>query len=217
MKVPKHKITHVPDGIYPDFFVGEKKGLHKTQLGIATTKKIVIYTGSLMKSKGIDYLLDAIPEIAHQYRNVHFVLVGYPVESSKKRVKDLKVENLVSFTGKVNYFDLPKYLAFADVAVDPKPDDACEGSGKIVNYMGAGLPVVCFNTLNNRAVLSGSGFFATPGNPKDLANKVVELLKNGAMSKRIGGKNWKRANELFSWNKSGEKVSQIYLKVKQRK
>ena len=47
----------------------------------------------------------------------------------------------------MDFFELPRYLSMADVAVDPKIDEAGEGSGKIFNYMGAGLPVVCFNTI----------------------------------------------------------------------
>lgn len=133
MNVPEHKVISIVDGIYPDFFVYKKDLPFKEQLGIPKSKKIVIYTGSLMQSKGIDYFLDAIPEIVEKYKAVNFLIVGYPVGPSKDRVKSLKADNSVYFTGKVDYFQLPKYLALADVAVDPKVNEAGEGSGKIIN------------------------------------------------------------------------------------
>ena len=64
---------------------------------------------------------------------MYFLIVGYPVEPSKKRVENLKVEDLVSFKDKVSFFQLPQYLSLADIAVDPKVDEAGEGSGIIIN------------------------------------------------------------------------------------
>ena len=217
MNVPEHKVISLLDGIYPNFFVSKDNGAFREQLGIPKSKKIVIYTGSLMQSKGIDYFLDAIPKIAQKYKEAHFLIVGYPVLPSKERIKALKVEDLVYFAGKVDYFQLPKYLALADVAVDPKVDEAGEGTGKIINYMGAGLPIVCFDTLNNRALLQKSGLFAKTGNSEDMANRVVEALKNDAMAKKIGNQNRKRVQEKFCWHASGQKLSDIYFKAKKLK
>ncbi len=217
MDVPEHKVMCIADGIYPDFFVCKKDLSFKEQLGIPKSKKVVIYTGSLMQSKGIDYFLDAIPKIAQKHKAAHFLIVGYPVQHSKERIEALKVEDLVCFTGKVDYFQLPKYLALADVAVDPKVDEAGEGTGKIINYMGAGLPIVCFDTLNNRALLQQNGFFAKIGDSEDLANKIVEALKNDAMAQEIGDQNRKRVREKYSWRASGQKLSDIYFKAKKSK
>lgn len=217
MNVPEHKVMSIVDGIYTDFFVSEEDVRFKEQLGIPKSRKIVIYTGSLMQSKGINYFLDAIPRIAQNYKAAHFLIVGYPMQPSKERIKDLEVEDLVYFAGKVDYFQLPKYLALADVAVDPKVDEAGEGTGKIINYMGAGLPIVCFDTLNNRALLQKNGLFARTGNSEEIANKVVEALKNDAMAKEIGDQNRKRVQEKFSWYASGQKLSYIYFKAKKSK
>ena len=178
----------------PDDKIGE-------EICIQNSKKIVLYTGSLMQSKGIDYFLEAIPEIIKHYHDVHFLIVGYPVEHSRKRAEHLKIENFVHFTGNVNYFELPMYLNIADVAVDPKVDDAGEGSGKIVNYMGAGLPVVCFESVNNRYYLAENGVFAKPRDPSDLAEKIFQILINDEVAITIGQANQKRVFEKFSWTK----------------
>ena len=63
---------------------------------------------------------------------------------------------------------LPQYLYLADLAVDPKLDDAGEASGKIINYMGAALPIVCFEGPNNRRFLGDQGIFARSGDPVEL-------------------------------------------------
>ncbi len=58
----------------------------------------------------------------------------------------------VAFTGKIPYDRAPEYLAFGDVAVAPKLS-ATEGSGKILNYMAMGLPVVAYDTPVSREYL----------------------------------------------------------------
>jgi glycosyltransferase involved in cell wall biosynthesis len=217
MKVPQDKVVSVRDGIDADFFVCRRNGLLKKQLGIPERKKIVIYTGSLIWSKGIDHLLEAIQEFAGESGDAHFLIVGYPLEPSLSKASELGVERIVSFTDKVDFFKLPQYLAIADVAVDPKIDEAGEASGKIINYMGAGLPVVCFDTLNNRALLGQNGVYAQPGNPKDLANKMMEALSEQIPAKQIGERNRKRALENFSWKSSAHELHQVYLRASNSK
>ena len=210
MNLPEQKLITVLDGIDPDFFYSLSGEKIREELGIQASKKIVLYTGSLMQSKGIDYFLEAIPVIIKHYYDVHFLIVGHPVEHSRKKAQQLKIENFVHFTGNVNYFDLPNYLYLADVAVDPKVDDAGEGSGKIVNYMGAGLPVVCFESVNNRYYLAENGVFAKPRDPSDLAEKIFQILINDEVAITIGQANQKRVFEKFSWTISGEVLLQVY-------
>lgn len=216
MGIPTNRIMTVYDGIDPDFFNTTQSGKIREEIGIQNSKKIVLYTGSLMQSKGFNYFLEAIPEIIKHYHNVHFLIVGHPVEHSRKRVEQLKIEKFVFFTGKVNYFELPKYLSIANVAVDPKVDNAGEGSGKIINYMGAGLPIVCFESANNRAFLAENGVFARPRDPADLAEKILSVLMNDELAITIGRANQKRVFEKFSWTTSGEVLLQVYRQAVQK-
>jgi len=213
INLPEQKLVTVLDGIDFDFFYSPPIEKIREEIGIQNSKKIVLYTGSLMQSKGIDYFLEAIPEIIVHFRDVHFLIVGHPVEHSRKRAKQLKIENFIHFTGNVNYLDLPKYLYIADVAVDPKVDDAGEGSGKIVNYMGAGLPIVCFESVNNRAFLAENGIFAKSRDPADLAAKIVRVLINDEMAITIGRANRKRVSERFTWAINSEVLLQVYRRA----
>ena len=213
MNVSESKVATVMDGIFEDYFSFKRDVDLKECLNIPKEKKVVIYTGSLMQSKGINYLLNAIPKIKKMYSNVYFLIIGYPVEQSKKIVNDLNLQDLVKFTGKVEFFQLPKYLDIANVAVDPKVDEAGEGSGKMINYMGAGLPVVCFDNSNNRLFLGENGFYAKSEDSGDLANKILEVLNNEDIAKAVGHINQKRVHEKFSWGRNGIELSKLYRKV----
>jgi len=213
MKEPTEKIRTVVDGVHTDFFdvtgVEELRG----ELGLEKEKKVVTFTGALLAGKGIDNLLAAMPFVLKRVPEAFFLIVGYPVEAAKAEVERLGLGERTLFTGRVDYFDLPRYLGLARVAVDPKEDVAGEASGKIINYMGAGLPVVCFDSLNNRNFLAEGGTFAENGSVAGLADGIVRLLQNPEEGERLGGMNRRRVDEVFSWDSSIRAVDEGYRQL----
>lgn len=205
---PKH-VSELIDGIYSNYFHDADNDQLKKTLNL-NKEKVVVYSGSLLGSKGINYLIESIPEVVENYKSVKFLIIGYPVESIRERAIELKIEKYIIFLGRIDFFKLPDYLSIADIAVDPKIDKAGEGSGKIVNYMGSGLPIVCFESSNNFNFLGENGVYAKPANTKDLGKKILFLLNNEKQSKEIGNLNKKRATELFSWNTKGKDLINIY-------
>lgn len=200
MGLPPERVETVIDGVHSDFFKEtDRDPALKGKLGIPMESPVVLYTGALLKSKGIDYLWEAVPQVLIERPDAYFVIVGYPVEESKERVESLGVGDRCIFVGQVDYFLLPPYLFLADLAVDPKIDEAGEASGKIINYMGAALPIVCFEGPNNRKFLGEGGIFARSGDSRDLAAKIVETLNHPQQAKEIGLANRRRVEEVFSW------------------
>lgn len=211
MHLSKARVATVIDGIHTDFFTQGTRSVDlRKKIGIPAEAPVVLYTGALLKSKGIDYLWQAIPHVLKRMPECIFVIVGYPVEESKAAVESLGVGPKCIFLGQVDYFELPQYLYLADLAVDPKLDDAGEASGKIINYMGAALPIVCFEGPNNRRFLGDQGIFARSGDPVSLAERIVETLGNPVRAKEIGILNQRRVEEVFSWNASIKTYDHIF-------
>lgn len=207
---PAGKVRTVVDGVHTDFFqVSGVEELRK-ELGLEEEGKIVTFTGALLPGKGIDNLLKAMPLVLQDIPDAFFLIVGYPVEDARAEVERLGLSGRTLFTGRVDYFELPRYLGLAQVAVDPKEDVAGEASGKIINYMGAGLPVVCFDSLNNRSFLAEGGTFAENGSVESLAEGVVRLLKDPGEGRRLGAMNRRRVDEVFSWDSSIKDVEEAY-------
>jgi len=196
------KVRVVIDGVHTDFFSQPpKEGLRK-ELGIPGNAPLVIFTGALLAAKGIWNLVSAIPEVLNKRKDAHFLIVGYPVEETAAKVKELGVVKNVHFTGMVDYFKLPDYLLISDIAVEPKVDRAGEASGKVINYMGAGLPVVCFEGKNNRRFLGENGIYATDDRIENLADKIIWAIENPGKAKKLGSLSKERVEEVFSWNNS---------------
>jgi glycosyltransferase involved in cell wall biosynthesis len=109
----------------------------------------------------------------------------------------------------VDYFKLPDYLKIGDVAVDPKPDAAGEASGKIINYMGGGLPVACYDNANNRRFLAECGAYAPDTTPQGLARAILELLQDPEACQQKGLAARQRVQKEFSWEAGGRRYEEI--------
>jgi len=142
-----------------------------------------------------------------------FLVVGYPVEESRRLVASLGVAEHCHFAGQVDYFELPDYLKIGDVAVDPKADAAGEASGKIINYMGAGLPVACFDNANNRRFLGENGAFAKDPTPEGLAGAILELLFDPEARRLKGEAARRRVEEEFSWEAGGRFYEEVFQRA----
>ncbi len=217
MGLPPERVTTVIDGVHMGFFDGTGRQDLARELGLDPSRPVVTYTGALLSSKGVDNFFRAIPHVLAQVPEAFFLVVGYPVEESRALVESLGVAEHCLFVGRVDYFELPDYLKLAQVAVDPKVDAAGEASGKIINYMGAGLPVACFDNSNNRRFLGEAGAFAPEPTPRGLARAILELLQDPDTRRRKGELARRRVEEEFSWEAGGRVYQEIFERALARR
>ncbi len=185
----------------------------KRKLGVPKTPKIIIYTGSLLPGKGINNLLEAMRLLVAQRNDLFFILAGYPENSVKPYIRQHCLTDYCRLTGEVSYDDLPAWLSVADIAVDPKTDASGEASGKIIHYMAAGLPVVCFDFTNNRSLLEEAGYYAKSGSVEDLASKMSDALENAPLAAQKGALGKRIAAGKFSIQQAGDELEFIYRKI----
>ncbi len=179
---------------------------------IPENRVVITYTGSLIPNKGIGLLLDVIPLVCEKYREAHFVIAGFPLDQIAGYVQQNVFKTRVTIISPLSYFVLPQILKMSDVGVDPKQVSTRQASGKMLQYMGAGLPVVCFDTLNNREYLSALGMYAQEATPRSLAEAIGKLIDSPALREKHSTANRLKA-EMFSWEKSAQKLEDIYYSL----
>jgi glycosyltransferase involved in cell wall biosynthesis len=180
-----------------------------TTLDLPTDKLIVIYTGALHESKGFRHLCDAITEARSRHLACHFLIVGYPDQLMRDFCQNRGLDGYCTLVGRVPYDQLGNYLALADMALEPKLSESGEASGKLLNYMGAGLPVACFNTPGNRQIVSDLGYYVPPQSGT-LADGIEAVIADPEKARDIGARGRTRVSESFSWKVAGEKVFDVY-------
>jgi glycosyltransferase involved in cell wall biosynthesis len=112
--VPERKALALHDAVdVQQYAVVEDQVSMREILGLPKEKKIVIYTGSLYKDRGIE----SIHELAKIFQEVLFVVVGGPKDRKDLYLrisKDLGLSNML-FTGYVSHYKVKQYLFAADV------------------------------------------------------------------------------------------------------
>jgi glycosyltransferase involved in cell wall biosynthesis len=165
----------------------------------------------LRESYGIDLLLSAAQAVAARMPLAHFLLMGYPnVEHYSARAEALGLTGRVTFTGAVNYFESPGYLALGEVAVAPKPLTQGGANSKILNYMAMGLPVVAFEDPLNRKMLGDLGVFAVPGSAASLAEGLLHLLARPERGREIGRALRDLVVKEFAWADGARELHEAY-------
>lgn len=210
------RVDLVGDVVPEQFFLTADKHELRRKLGIALEVDVIIYSGSLLAGKGVDILLEALIPLMADNTDCIFVLVGYPKEWVEKHVNRAGLAGRVILPGEIGYFQLADWLGAADLAVDPKPAGSGEASGKILHYMGAGLPVVCFMTENNMHYLEDHGFYAADelqnpaGRAAALSHTIQKALADAELRKKFGALGRSRIRSTYSVEAAGEQLLVVY-------
>lgn len=188
------------------FQLSEDGGLGK-ELALPADRAIIIFTGALLEAKGLSYLCETMLEVKKREIKGYFLLIGYPVDAVQDFCEKNQLQAFCTLVGRVPYDELGYYLELADIALEPKLSESGEASGKLLNYMGAGLPVVCFDTGSNRQILGIKGYFA---NPHALTDQIERAINEPVVAREKGEAGKTRVHDLFSWDAAGEKIHSVY-------
>jgi glycosyltransferase involved in cell wall biosynthesis len=200
----------LPDGVDLDRFYPMAADPALRQRFNLEGKLVVVFLGVLTEYQGVDALLAAVPDVVAAVPNVHFLIMGYPNEARyRAKVHALNLSSAVTVPGRIPYEEAPRYLALGDLAVSAK-QSLTEANGKLLNYMGSGLPVVATETPVNRYILGNDGRYAAVGDTQMLASQLVAMLQDEGLRRRSGAALRRRAEQLFAWPVQVERLLAVY-------
>ncbi len=192
--VPKEKVRFIPHGVDTRRFrpatVEEKAG-RRRDLGLPASAVIVVYTGRLLRGKGLTTLLQAFATQASRNPSLHLLLVGsgegqsLSVEDELRlRTRQQGLDSRVTFTGRVA--DVTPYLGASDVFALPSVFEALGLS--LVEAAACGLPCLGSRTGGIVDVIEDgvSGFLLDPGNQGELAEKLAVLTADPGRRQSMG-------------------------------
>jgi phosphatidyl-myo-inositol dimannoside synthase len=199
-KKASQQMVKIAPGIDTEHFSPQDSSELRKELGLAD-KKVIVSVGRLVHRKGQDHLIESLPEILKQVPEAHLLLVGKGpyLEHLAKLVALHKVENHVSFIGRIQYAELPRFICAGDVFAMPSRSRLAglEVEGLGIVYLEAsacGLPVVAGNSGGAPdAVVEGqTGLVVDGTNNNQIAAAIISLLINPKKSQEMGaaGRNW---------------------------
>jgi len=179
----------------------------------------VISDRSLKPIYDIETLIKAIPLVLKTIPDAKFIIAG---EGEQKKyamtlAKSLNVFDATRFVGQILHDELPKYLSSSDVYVSTSLSDGGMAVSTL-EAMACGLPCIVTDVGdNNKWIINGeSGFVIPTKNPKTLAEKIIYLIKNEMLRKKIGGRSRKIIEDKQDYGKEMLKMENLYKELIER-
>lgn len=197
----KMKLIKIAPGINTDHFapIPSSAQLRK-DLGLAD-KKVIVSVGRLVHRKGQDILIQSMPEVLAKHPNAHILMVGegpYRKELTKM-VSELNLIDAVTFIGRIQYKELPRYICAGDIFVMPSRSRLAglEVEGLGIVYLEAsscGLPVIAGRSGGAPdAVEEGvTGFSVDGTSAPEVSKAIIKMFDDPVKAKEMGqaGRRW---------------------------
>jgi glycosyltransferase involved in cell wall biosynthesis len=189
--VPDSKVDTIPHGI-PDIPFADP-GPCKAQFGVEG-RMVLLTFGLLGPGKGIEYVIEALPEIVRRHPNVVYLVLGatHPhivaregesYRLSLERLADDRgvKEHVIFYNRYVSLEDLKEFISATDIYLTPYLNEAQITSGTLAYVFGAGKAVVSTPYWHAQELLAdGNGTLVPFRNPKAIAEGVCGFLDNPA-------------------------------------
>ncbi len=202
----------LPNGVSFSKFSDVKKDVRK-KYGIPKNASVILYVGRISFEKRIDVLLDAFKLVSRQIPSAYLIVAGSgPYLKDYKKLAQAMGLKRVIFTGFIPDKTLPSLYKSADVFVSPSDSETFGLT--FIEAMHFGLPVVGVRRLGAASVIKkGTGFLAEPGNEKELARKIVLLLRKKGLRKKLGDAG-KKESKKYEIKDVVERFMRIYRRVR---
>ncbi len=121
--IAENKITVIPNAVDIEKFSDSQETNPELKHKLGIQDKIVLgFIGSFYAYEGIPLILQALPEVLKQQPNVRVLLVGGGPQEQliKEKVKQLKLDDYVIFTGRVPHDMVQDYYKLVDIFIYPR-------------------------------------------------------------------------------------------------
>ncbi|MBC7248236.1 MAG: glycosyltransferase family 4 protein [Actinobacteria bacterium] len=175
-------------------------------------KFTIIYVSNFAEHKNHAKLIDAFLLISQKGIKSQLILIG-DINANKAKKKwcrnkiyrdysselfRIATEEDIILTGHVENDGLPKYYKMADMFAFPSLRESF--GHPIVEAMSCGLPIAISDLPYAHEICGDAAVYFDPLNPKDIADKIIEVLLNDELRESLIRKSLERA-KLFSWER----------------
>jgi glycosyltransferase involved in cell wall biosynthesis len=213
--LPEQKIVVIENGIDDHAFHTQVSGGDvRRRFGISEDAVVIVFVGSFQPYHRVDLLLQAFGQIQTD-KQVHLLLVGEGQKSdeSKTLATELGLNDRVTFVGRVDYHDVPMYLASGDMTIMPATNEYGNPM-KIYEYMALGKVVLAPNqeTITEIITHDFNGFLFEKENIGSMARVIKTVIEDRLLRDRLS----KQASESASqhtWLKRAQKLQEALRHV----
>ncbi|MFZ1721296.1 MAG: glycosyltransferase family 4 protein [Microgenomates group bacterium] len=199
-------ITVISHGTNVDHYKFDKKlrsQIRKKYL-LRNSDFVIIYTGKIIESKGIDILTKAFAELASKYNDMYLLLVGSGTADYKEvcmNVIPKKYQNRVIWEEFQPYKVLPAFYSASDLAIWPLQE-----SLSMNDAAACSLPLIVNDTVGVKERLSNdNALLYKKGSHRDLFKKIEYLYSQPKRRLQMGKNGERLVTTTLSWDSVAER------------
>ena len=200
--VHNEKIIPVYEGVNLKFFRPHIRTDLKKKLGLEGNK-IIFFHGMLQPRSNLTTLIESMK---HLPDNIKLLLVGSgPILNDLKKICQKENIKNVIFIGFVPYEKIPEYISIADICILPYLPDFATNiliTIKIVEYAAMAKPIISSPLKGLKEVFRENRdlLFYNPTDEKDLVEKILLLLNDHKLAKKLGNNARKVVEKKLNWD-----------------
>lgn len=172
--------------------------------------RIITTTSSDQPLKGFGVLLEALQQVRLRRPEAHLVVIGklQPEGRNQRLLRQLGLENWVSFRSGITDIELVQEYARASVAVCPS---LYEGFGlPAAEAMSCGVPLVSSDGGALPEVVGEAGILVSAGDASALAEGITKVLGNRVLAQALMQMGRQRIVREFCWNRVAARLTDYY-------
>jgi glycosyltransferase involved in cell wall biosynthesis len=204
----KSNIFVIPNGVGSEFFTKLKNNDFKKSHDIKG--KMVLFFGRLNQVKSPDFFAELASEITKKRKDLSFAIIG-PDEGLLEKVKKIVSENkLIHIIPPLkDRKEVIKMYQSSEVYVLPSYREGLPLT--IFEAMASGLPIVAtpVNGIPYEIKDKKNGFLVKYGDKDKFIEKILELIDNSSLHKRISLENIKKSKN-YNWDTINQKTLKLY-------
>jgi glycosyltransferase involved in cell wall biosynthesis len=171
----------------------------------------LLYAGRLVRWKGVEYLLKALPTLRPSNTRLWIAGEGPYEQTLQTMARDLGIEDRVHFLGRLEQSDLAALYRSCALLVATSFVNETFGMA-LCEAMACGTAVVASDFGGFREVVEEgvTGLLFRPQDPGDLALRVNRLLADPALAREMGEAGRERVLGTFSWDAVADRLEEVY-------
>ncbi|WP_460460888.1 glycosyltransferase family 4 protein, partial [Angustibacter peucedani] len=221
--VPEERMLVLPNGVHvADFAPRERDHELEVELGVEGVP-VIGYAGGLVHYEGLELLLQAVAGLKAAGTAFHLVVVGDGPHDAAVRAEAerLRLDDVVTFTGRVPHDVVQRYLSLFDITPFPRlPLPVCEliSPMKPFEAMAMAKAVVVSDVAALTEIVQDdvTGLAFAKGDAADLQRVLQRLVDEPELRERLGraGRDWVAAER--DWSTVTAVADEAYREVLER-
>ena len=173
----------------------------------------VLFIGRMSKEKGLDTLLKAFQLVKEQVDNATLYIVGGGDNSEYENLAhELNIRKVTTFYGRVPNIDIPTVINRHEIGVLPSlleghPISLIEMMACRKAVIASGVGGILEVIINER-----NGLLVKPGDSRNLANKLILLLRNKKLQEKLANEGYGTVKEKFTIKHQAGNITNVYSK-----